>query len=90
MYKKIDALGRVGIPKNIREEMALFENTLLWVEYDTEKDQIVLKKAAASCASCGKEQDLFSLKNNFFLCKNCLEQLKKQENPSFSEKERLP
>ena len=79
MKQKIDALGRVGIPKKIREEMALRPGDRLFIEYDPDQDQIALKKAHPACAACGDCAELLSLHGDFHLCKTCLQKLKVQE-----------
>lgn len=74
MKKKVDHLGRIGIPKPIREEMALNDDTLLSIDYDSAKKIIILKKEADSCIACGSTKELLKIRS-VFLCKNCLNQL---------------
>ena len=47
MKKKFDNLGRICIPKHIREDLALDENSYLSIEYDKNQKQITLKKNGA-------------------------------------------
>lgn len=71
MKKKVDALGRVGIPKTVRQAMGLRENDSVWLEYDREKQVLLMKKAEKSCAVCGSREELLTLHGEIYLCKNC-------------------
>lgn len=76
MKKKIDHLGRVGIPKPIREDMALNEESYLSITYDSDEKKITLEKEGDSCIACGSVKDLLKV-HKVFLCRNCLNQLNK-------------
>ncbi len=71
MIKKMDALGRIVIPKSIRQQMALNASDPLVVEYDPKAKQIVLKRALHSCLICGKREELISISEDVFLCEEC-------------------
>ena len=53
MQKKIDPLGRIGIPKYIRKDMGLEENGTVFIDYNFEEKEIRIKKAETVCAICG-------------------------------------
>ena len=76
MKKKIDALGRIGIPKYIREDMKLSENSAVVIDYNSEKKQIRITKADVCCFLCGGNTDLIPITQERSLCKNCLEGIK--------------
>jgi len=71
MKKKFDNLGRICIPKHIREDLALDENSYLSIEYDKNQKQITLKKTEQTCAVCSSADDLLQIER-LCLCKKCL------------------
>ena len=75
MKKKLDALGRIGIPKNMREGLSLKKDDLLELSFDAKRKQIILKKAENVCCACGNQKDLLPLQNDTFLCSDCLKTL---------------
>ncbi len=72
MIKKIDSLGRIGIPKGIREKMNLAPNTYLVIEAHPQTDEIILKIPKDRCLICGKTEGLIPLKSGRYLCKDCI------------------
>ncbi|MBE6711882.1 MAG: hypothetical protein E7580_00010 [Ruminococcaceae bacterium] len=76
MKKEIDNLGRIVIPKFIREDMQLSKDPFLSIEYDSDQKQIVLKKAVHTCAVCGTRDGLLQCEN-LYLCKKCLQSFDK-------------
>ncbi len=76
MKKKIDPLGRVVIPKTVRNDMALNPNDLILIHYDSDKKTITIKKAENRCFVCGGKEDLILLPNHYYLCCSCLRQTK--------------
>lgn len=72
MKKKVDNLGRIGIPKFIRDDMELNKDPILSIEYDPDQKQITLKKTVRVCAVCGSSDDLLTANDQIFLCKKCL------------------
>ncbi len=74
MIRKLDDLGRVVIPREIRRSMGLMERDDL--EIFVEGDQIILQKFSPRCVFCGCDEKLV----NFYgknLCKNCIEVIQK-------------
>ena len=72
--RKMDKLGRVVIPKELRKELNLCpENTVL---FSAEKDQIILAKKEEYCCFCGDKCDLIEFEKHF-ICKKCLRRIKK-------------
>ncbi len=75
MIRKIDPLGRIVIPKNIREELHLFPNSALFIKIDPENQEIILKKEEPVCCICGKDSDLIQ-KSDLLVCPACLKKIK--------------
>ena len=72
--KKIDNLGRIVIPRNIRKALDIKDWDELYVELSD--NAIVITKAHDACALCGSEENLSSV-NGRFVCASCLAALKK-------------
>ena len=70
---KIDKLGRMVLPKIIRDKFDLSEGDSL--EVFTEDNKIILKKYKPCCIFCGEADNVttFAGKN---VCKSCIEKLK--------------
>ena len=73
---KIDKLGRVLIPKNLRQKLDLAVNDP--IEVFTDGDALVLKKYRKKCTFCGAEEDIISFKEKH-ICRSCLRQLNASE-----------
>lgn len=71
---KVDKLGRIVVPVNVRRMFDLVENSPL--ELFVEDDKIVLKKYLPQCVFCGNSDDLTEYKDAH-ICKECLNELKK-------------
>lgn len=76
IVRKVDELGRVVIPIELRRTLGIAERDAL--EIYTDQDRIILRKyePTCTCIFCGNADDvvLFKGKN---ICKNCLDELKK-------------
>jgi AbrB family transcriptional regulator, transcriptional pleiotropic regulator of transition state genes len=76
IVRKVDELGRVVIPIELRRVLDIAEKDAL--EIYTDEDRIILRKyePSYSCIFCGSADDvtLFKGKN---ICKKCLRELKK-------------
>lgn len=75
MKKKIDHLGRVVIPKPIREALSLTEGSNMILHFDLANKEITLKKDETICAACGNPNDLQKV-GQIFLCQSCIHQIK--------------
>ena len=71
-YKKIDEVGRVVLPKDIRNKIGINIGDIL--EMDIDKDKIIIKKAEQTCIFCGSTENLESFKGKN-ICKNCIKLL---------------
>lgn len=72
MKRTIDSLGRLAIPKPIREEMGMGIGCQLEFVPDRENGVLLLKKEKNVCLNCGGKKNLLPLKGGGFLCKECL------------------
>lgn len=89
IIRRLDELGRIVIPKELRRTLNLHEGSA--VEFYTDKDTICLKKYSYSCSCCGATGAEVELHNpfnpsgkefvypeppEFYLCDRCMKKLK--------------
>ena len=72
--RKLDHLGRIVIPKQIRENMRLQEGDKLKI--NMQGDKVFLYKERKSCDFCNNTKDLVEFENKK-ICKNCLKKMSK-------------
>ena len=75
MVRKIDELGRIVIPIEIRNTLGIESRDSL--EIFVEGDKIVLAKYQPACLFCGNSQNVLYFQGKM-ICRSCLDQLKKQ------------
>ena len=68
IIRKVDELGRVVIPIEIRNQFDIAEKDPIEIYVDGSK--IVLKKFQPNCIFCGSTQDLLSYHDKL-ICKKC-------------------
>lgn len=75
VVRKMDDLGRIVIPIELRRtlDIALRDSLEIYVD----KDKIILRKFHPCCIFCNDARDVVSYKDKL-VCKNCLEEMKKQ------------
>lgn len=73
IVRKMDDLGRVVIPSEVRRTLDIKEQDGLEIYIDGEF--IILKKYAASCAFCGSRVGLKDFKGKK-VCKDCAKEAK--------------
>lgn len=73
---KIDKLGRVLIPKNLRQKLDLAVDDP--IEVFTDGDALVLRKYRKRCAFCGSEENIISFKEKY-ICSSCISELSKSK-----------
>ena len=74
MVRRVDELGRVTIPKEIRKQLGIKDNVDAF-EIFTEGNTLILRKYAPSCAFCNKmDEDMVTFKG-VNICKSCLDEL---------------
>ena len=69
VVRRVDELGRVVIPKEIRKQLDIEEKDP--IEIYVEGSSIILKKVEIRCIFCGHTKDLIEYKNKL-ICKNCI------------------
>ncbi len=74
MVRKIDELGRIVMPAEIRQTLGLKIRDAL--EIYVEGDQIILKKYQPSCLFCTNADNLVFYEGKR-ICRECLEKIKK-------------
>ena len=75
VVRKVDELGRIVIPIELRRTMGIEEKDALEIYVDSEK--IILKKYEPACIFCGNAEEVLNYKGKN-LCRNCLTELTKQ------------
>ncbi len=74
IVRKIDELGRVVIPIELRRTMEIDQNDGL--EIFTDGGNIILKKYEPACVFCGNADDVETFKGRN-ICSKCLKELKR-------------
>lgn len=74
VIRKIDGLGRIVIPMEIRNKLNISENDPL--EIHVEGSTILIKKYEPDCTFCGSSKNVIEYKNKR-VCEKCLSELKK-------------
>lgn len=73
VVRPVDKMGRVVIPKEIRERLKI-ENDKDSFEIYTNGDLVVLKKYQPSCVFCNSLEDSVPYEG-YTVCKKCIEKL---------------
>lgn len=74
IIRKVDELGRVVIPKEIRDNLEIFEKDP--IEIFTDGYKVVMQKYNPSCCFCGGVNRLEKYKERL-VCNNCINEIKK-------------
>lgn len=74
MVRKVDELGRVVIPIELRRTLDI--NVKDALEIFTEGQQIIMKKYESSCVFCNSTDDLVQYQGKL-ICKECLAEIQK-------------
>nr|KEI11472.1 AbrB family transcriptional regulator [Clostridium novyi B str. ATCC 27606] len=74
VVRKVDQLGRVVLPKELRRILDIIENETS-MEIFVEGEQIILKKYQPACIFCGDARDVVNYRGKN-ICRNCLKELK--------------
>lgn len=75
VVRKVDELGRIVIPIELRRTMGIEEKDALEIYVDN--DKIILKKYEPACIFCGNAEDVNNYKGKN-ICRNCLTEIAKQ------------
>ena len=79
IIRRLDELGRVVIPKEIRKKLEIDEKDP--IEICIDEHSIILRKPITGCIFCNNSKDLCSYKEKL-ICKNCLVKLSKMNSDS--------
>ncbi len=77
IVRKIDDLGRIVIPKELRKTMDL--DTKDSLEIYVENESIIFSKYESGCIFCNEMSDTFEYEGKT-ICKSCLKDMKKSRN----------
>lgn len=72
IIRKVDELGRIVIPKEIRTTLEVEEGTPL--EIYVEGEQVILKKYEPGCVFCGNAKYVVEFKGKK-VCTNCIKDI---------------
>ena len=75
VVRRIDNLGRIVLPIEIRNTLGLKEKDPIEIFIDD--DKIILSKYEPACTFCGDADDIVYF-NGKRVCKSCLKKLKEQ------------
>ena len=73
IYRKVDELGRIVIPIELRTKLDIQEKDSL--EIFVEGNSIVLKKYRSNCIFCGNTKKLITFKDKQ-ICSKCYDKIK--------------
>ena len=74
IVRKIDAVGRIVLPIELRKTMNITDDSSLEIFVDD--DKIVLKKYQPACIFCNEDDNVVLYKGKN-ICKNCIDALVK-------------
>ena len=74
IVRRFDALGRIGIPKEIRDRFDIHEKSP--VSISVKDSNIIIEKVEDTCILCDSTQNLCSF-NNKFICNDCISKISK-------------
>ncbi len=72
IVRKIDRLGRIVLPMELRHTLDIQENDPLEIYVD--ESTIILKKYTPACVFCNHVEDVVTY-NGKNICKSCIDQL---------------
>ena len=71
--RKVDTLGRIVIPKELRRSFNIVDDKD-FLEIYVEGDKIILKKYVDGCFFCGAEDNLCEYREKL-ICENCVKEI---------------
>ncbi len=74
IVRKVDELGRVVLPIELRNKLGIQEKDPLEIYVDG--SSIILKKYESNCIFCGSSKDLVKY-NDKLICKKCTDKISK-------------
>lgn len=79
IVRKIDSMGRIVLPREIRKIFEFSEGTPVEIFYNEENDTIILKGYAPGCIFCGEINNVVEYKSKR-ICSKCLAELKENKS----------
>ena len=76
IVRKIDNLGRIVVPKELRETMEIDKKDPMEIYVDG-MDQIVLQKYEPACVFCGDKENTLEF-NDKTICQSCVDNMKEK------------
>ena len=75
--RKVDTLGRIVLPKNLRKQMdiAIHDD----IKFLVDGDMVVIKRHEPSCIFCETEESVLKYREKY-ICTKCMNGLKKRKN----------
>ncbi len=73
IVRRLDSLGRIVLPKEIRDSLDIKEKDSIEIFVDGKN--IVLRKYEPACIFCGSDDDTFEVAGKV-LCKKCIDELR--------------
>lgn len=73
--RKLDELGRIVIPIDLRRAMLLDEGDSVSFSLDEASHAVILRKKEPSCICCHAADSLRQLPHGIYVCESCLAQL---------------
>lgn len=77
IVRKIDDLGRIVLPKELRTTMNIDRKDPMEIYVD--QDTVILKKYEPACIFCGNAESTIEYKNKI-ICQSCLKDILKKES----------
>ena len=74
--RKIDELGRIVLPAEVREIMAWYKGRVLGIWVNEKVDEVILKAHTYACTYCGALENLKEF-NKRFVCSECQGEISK-------------
>jgi transcriptional pleiotropic regulator of transition state genes len=74
IVRKVDELGRIVLPIELRRTLDIAERDELEIYLDD--DKVVLKKYEPACCFCGEARDMVNFSGKL-VCKSCIAKLNK-------------
>lgn len=78
IVRKVDDLGRIVIPKEIRRTLGITEDDDA-LEIFVEEDQIILRKYVPGCQLCGKVDNV-EIIDGIRICGSCAEKIRNSKS----------
>ncbi len=70
--RRVDVLGRIVIPIDIRQSLGITDGTRMEFDYDSDAPFVTLRLARETCRLCGGTEDLLEIgPRGYALCMHC-------------------